>query len=89
MHLEEIFVRVLGIPAQHLADEASPMTIPAWNSLKHIELIVQIEAAYRVRFTRPEIASLRSVGEIRSLLSKKGVDTGSGDGQPSQPGNHS
>jgi acyl carrier protein len=47
--------------------------VPEWNSLKHIELIVQIEATYQVRFSRTEIASLRSMGEIRSLLSRKGV----------------
>ena len=86
MRLEEIFSRVLGIPVHHLADDSSPVTVPAWNSLKHIELIVEIEAAYRVRFARSEIASLRSVGEIRSLLSKKGVVERSGDGQPGQSG---
>jgi hypothetical protein len=61
-------------------EESSPVTVPEWNSLKHIELIVEIEMAYRVRFSRPEIASLRTVGEIRSLLSRKGAGEPPADG---------
>lgn len=73
MILEEIISQVLDIDAQRLTDDSNPVTIPQWNSLKHIELIVAIETAYNIRFARPEIASLRSVGDIRALLSRKGI----------------
>lgn len=73
MRLEAIFSRVLGIPVHRLPDDSSPVTIPEWNSLKHLELIVEIESVYKVRFAQSELASLRSVGEIRSMLSKKGI----------------
>jgi acyl carrier protein len=76
MRLEEIFAEVLQQPIEQFSDVSSPQTISQWNSLKHIELIMQIEMAYGTRFSHPEIASLRSLGAIRTILQKKGINAG-------------
>ena len=72
--LEEVCARVLGLRAGELDADASPLTVTAWNSLKHIELIVAVETTYGVRFAQPEIVALRSMRDIRALLRRKGVE---------------
>jgi acyl carrier protein len=73
MSLNEIVARVLSVPADQLTDESDPTTVGSWNSLRHIELIVQVETAYGLKFSRSEMVGLRSVGQIRAMLLKKGV----------------
>ena len=73
MQLEVIFANILREPAESMNDETSPGNTRAWDSLKHIELVLAIEGAYSVKFTMSEIISLRSLGSVRQLLETKGV----------------
>ncbi len=75
MRLEEVFAQILQEPAELFSDNSSPQTIAQWNSLKHIEIILQIESTYGVRFSPPEIPGLRSLRDIRAILVKKGVQS--------------
>lgn len=59
-----VFASVLGVPADTLADEASPDTIPAWDSLTHINLMLAIEGACGVQFEPDELIELRTVGAV-------------------------
>ncbi len=73
MQLEALFASVLREPMDDMNDETSPRNTRTWDSLKHIELVMAVEAAYSVQFTMPEIASLNSLGNVRQLLLQKGV----------------
>ena len=73
MQLEALFANILREPVEAMNDETSPRTTRAWDSLKHIELVMAVEATYSVQFTMPEIASLNSLGNVRQLLEAKGV----------------
>ncbi len=41
--------------------EGSMETVPAWDSLRHVEIIFAFEETYGVRLTEAEMASLVSV----------------------------
>lgn len=73
MQLESLFASVLREPVDKMNDETSPRNTRNWDSLKHIELVMAVEAAYSVQFTMPEISSLNSLGNVRQLLQQKGV----------------
>ena len=73
MQLEVIFANILREPAESMNDQTSPGNTKAWDSLKHIELVLAVEGAYSVKFTMPEITSVRSLGSVRQLLQTKGV----------------
>ncbi len=74
MKLYQIIGNVLRIDPSELDEESNAQNTPRWDSLRHIEVIFAVESAYHVRFTMPEIASLRKLGDIRRLLVSKGAD---------------
>lgn len=44
---------------------------PAWDSLKHVELIFMLEERFGVQFSEEEMAALRSSDEIVHALEEK------------------
>lgn len=56
-----------------MSDDTSPRTSKNWDSARHIELVLAIEAAYGIQFTMPEMTSLHSLGDVRRILEAKGV----------------
>jgi acyl carrier protein len=73
MQLYQIVGKVLGVDPSQLSEESNAQNTPRWDSLRHIEVIFAMESAFHVRFTMPEIASLRKLGDIRRLLIAKNV----------------
>lgn len=73
MQLFNIIGKVLGVDPATLHDESDAQNTPRWDSMRHIEVIFAVESAFHVRFTMPEIANLRKLGDIRKLLLSKNV----------------
>ena len=74
MKLYQIIGNVLRVDISELTEDSNAQNTPRWDSLRHIEVIFAVESAYHVRFTMPEIASLRKLGDIRRVLISKGAD---------------
>lgn len=73
MQLENLFSNILAEPLDSMSDDTSPRTSVSWDSARHIELVLAIEAAYSIQFTMPEMTSLHSLGDVRRILETKGV----------------
>ena len=75
---EEILEKLAGIFHEELDNEEIVLSrdttaddIEEWDSLSHIQLIVAVEKAFKIRFTSSEIQSWNNVGEmIDCILSK-------------------
>ena len=72
--LHEVVARALRIPATSVTDESSPETLRRWDSLRHLELMTEVEEAYGVRFSTGDMVRAKSVGHIRGLLREKGIE---------------
>ena len=73
MKLKQIVAYILEINPSLLSDASNAQITPRWDSLRHIEVIFAVESAFHVRFTMPEITSLKNLGDIRKLLVAKNV----------------
>ena len=72
---EEVFRNVFDDPEIRLEDHMTADDIPGWDSLAHINLIVGLEKAFRIKFATAEISKLKdpgqNVGTLRALIGKK------------------
>lgn len=66
--LREVFASVFGIDAGRLSADASPASIPEWDSVSHIQLFLAIEAEFGTEFDPDEIAGLAAFGAIQRRL---------------------
>ena len=63
--LNEIFEDVLDLEeAPNLKDETTANDIEEWDSLSHIQLVVAVEKAFKVKFTSSEIMKWQNVGQM-------------------------
>lgn len=74
MKFYQIVGNILGVEPSSLNEASNATNTPQWDSLRHIEVIFAVESAYQVRFTMPEIAGLRNLGDMRRLLLAKNVE---------------
>lgn len=45
--------------------------IPGWDSLSHVNLVVAVEAAFKIRFSQRELFNFKNVGDLYSSLQRK------------------
>jgi len=45
--------------------------VDAWDSLKHMELVVALETMFDIQLTFDEIVAMRSVREIKRVLGER------------------
>ena len=69
--LKEIFCRVLEVPMDQITPELSTRTTRNWVSLKHVELVVEVEEKYGVAFAATEIFALTTVQGFCEVLARK------------------
>ena len=71
---EAVIARVLGLPRHAVNDATSNTTVSAWDSLNHVTLLLELEAAYNVSFAAEEALAMTDVAAIKRVLRSHGVD---------------
>ena len=54
-----------------ITPETTAADIEAWDSVMHVTLMMEIEAAFTVRFSTSAIAYLKTVGDLVALVESK------------------
>lgn len=69
--LQDIFRRVFEDDTIELVDEMDASDVAAWDSLNHINLIVEVERHFDIKFRNSEIARMQCVGDLIGIIEKK------------------
>ena len=69
--LQSIFREVFDQPSLELTPELSPATLPEWDSVAMVQLVLATEQEFGVRFTTEEVASFKSAGDMLKALGNK------------------
>ncbi len=54
-----------------LSSELTAREVPGWDSFNHVNLILQIEQEFGIRFQTEEISEIQNVGKLTSLIDAK------------------
>ena len=69
--LTEVFRTLFNNPELNLDDELVATDVPGWDSFNHINLIINIEEEFGVKFTNDEVAKMQNVGDLKRIMSHK------------------
>lgn len=71
--VENLLSDILQIPASQITENLAMKEVDAWDSLKHMELIVSLEQNFGIDLSFDEIVAMQSVSEIKRVIREKGV----------------
>lgn len=66
--LEGIFQDVFDEDSIQLTPQLSAKDVDGWDSLTHIQLMLTVERAFKVKFSTSEIGKLENVGDLVGLI---------------------
>ncbi len=64
IQVQDVFRDVLDDETIVLNNETTAQDIEEWDSLTHIQLVVEVEKNFKVKFKAREILSWKNVGEM-------------------------
>jgi acyl carrier protein len=69
--LQDVFIDVFGDNSIVLKPEMSDTDIADWDSLMHVNLIINIEKEFKIKFSSREVVSMNQVGNMLEIINKK------------------
>ncbi|HEX4154005.1 MAG TPA: acyl carrier protein [Acidobacteriaceae bacterium] len=71
--LRDILADTLEISPEEVTPELNTEAVEAWDSFRHLQLMLAVEGEYGVQFDPRQIPELTSVRKIQDALESKGV----------------
>lgn len=73
--MKNILQQVLDQEIEQLTDDMTAADFPDWDSLAHLNIVVAIEKAFKIRFAAAEISKLKqpgqNIGSFLGLIAQK------------------
>lgn len=70
---EEVVSKVFGVDRRAVSDATSNTTLAEWDSLGHMTLVVELEAAYAVSLSPDDALAMTDVAAIKRVLASRGA----------------
>ena len=71
--LKRTLSEVFGVPEASVDDESSMDTVPGWDSLKHLNLVLALEEQFGVSLSEEQTIEILSYPLIKAVLAEHGV----------------
>ena len=69
--LKQVMATVLGVPVAAIGPDASSDTIPSWDSLHHMNLVLALEQTFGVEIPDEDAADITSYALIKVVLQEQ------------------
>jgi acyl carrier protein len=69
--LVQILRDVLEDPDLVVQPDTSASTVPGWDSMKHVRIVMAVEERFGIRLTTREINRLRNVGDLATAIAHR------------------
>jgi acyl carrier protein len=66
--LKQVMATVLKVPPESIGADASQDTLPGWDSLRHMNLVLALEQAFGVEIPDEDAAEITSYALIKVVL---------------------
>jgi acyl carrier protein len=73
MKPEDLIVQVFGLQPEEVKDESGPETVEGWDSLGHLNLVMEIEEIYGLELSTDDALEIVDVGSLKRILSERGA----------------
>jgi acyl carrier protein len=71
--LRDLLADTLEISPEEVTPELNTESVEAWDSFRHLQLMLAIEGEYGVQFDPQQIPELTTVAKIQNALQAKGA----------------
>ena len=69
--LETICARVFRRGSVQLTSASTAVDVDGWDSLSHVQLLLEVEKAFAIKFSMREAMKLANVGALAALILQK------------------
>ena len=69
--LSEICCSVFNNPSLTLTETTTAKDVSGWDSLSHIDLIVETERGFHITFSTKDVKGLANIGDFVQLIARK------------------
>lgn len=66
--LTNVFRKVFDDPSLQIEDDFNADNIPGWDSLEHINLVLEIEGEFGISLSTAEIAGFNRVRDVKKII---------------------
>jgi acyl carrier protein len=73
MQPEELVANVFGLSPGEVTDATSPDAVEEWDSLGHMNLVVEIEQVYGVALSTDDAMEITDVAALKRILAERGA----------------
>ena len=72
--LKDILSRIFNVSPDSITDATSPENTEGWDSFNSLLMATELEKEFKVKFSLEDIVSVKSVSDIKRVLTKHGVE---------------
>jgi acyl carrier protein len=66
--VRSIAADLFAVPVEEVVPESSPDTIKTWDSIQHLNLMLELEMTFDVKFTHKDIQKMTNIASVVSVV---------------------
>lgn len=63
----EIISRILGVDVEDVEMDTSIGDLPGWDSLHHLQIIVELQNEFNVKYSQEDLVELEDISDLIAL----------------------